>query len=116
MKIYSRQEFLKLPTGIIFAKGKPAYFESLCIKGDTWFNRGKTSDFLYLDIGHFEDVEGKDFCDTFDLMVETGLSRPLNSTLARDGCFDDEDLFLVFEVPDLERLIFHAQNAIRSLT
>lgn len=103
MKIYRRDEFLKLPAGTIFAKGKPQYFEGLSVKGDSlpddftcrqlvWFeNHGDTDD--EFDQGY-----------RFDAMVEGNASFPMGQSYGRDGCFDDEDLFLVYERDDLQEL------------
>lgn len=103
MRIYNRDEFLKLPAGTIFAKGKPQYFESLSVKADSMPN-----DFIYRQLVWFE--SHGDTGDEFDLgrrfnaMVENGASFRMEQSYGRDGCFDDEDLFLVYESADLLEL------------
>jgi hypothetical protein len=103
MKIYRRDEFLKLPAGTIFAKGKPQYFESLSVKADSLPN-----DFVYRQLVWFE--SHGDTGDEFDLglrfdaMVEIGASFPMEQSYGRDGCFDNDDLFLVYERADLLEL------------
>lgn len=103
MRIVSRAEFMKLPAGTLFAKGKPMYFGSLCVKGDSlesdwidrqlvWFEEhGSTGD--EFDQGH-----------RWDEMVENGASFPMHTGYGRDGCFDNEDLFLIYERDDLLEL------------
>lgn len=100
MRIVKRDEFLKLPAGTIFAKGQPMYFESLSVKGDSLPN-----DFIYRQLVWFESHgDTKDEYDQgrrYDAMVENGASFPINDAYGRDGCFDDDDLFLVYEEADL---------------
>jgi hypothetical protein len=113
VKIISRAEFMKLPPGTIFAKGKMAYFETPCVKGDTLFDfDGKPTDFNDTQLVAFENRTSEEFFDRFEEMVATGKSYPMNDDYGRDGCFDDQDLFLIYEPADLERLIEHARNAI----
>lgn len=103
MKIYRRDEFLKLPAGTIFAKGKPQYFESLSVKADSLPN-----DFIYRQLVWFDSHgdTGDEFDQglRFDAMVEIGASFPMEQSYGRDGCFDNEDLFLVYEHADLLEL------------
>ena len=103
MKIYRRDEFLKLPAGTIFAKGKPQYFESLSVKADSLPN-----DFIYRQLVWFESHgdTGDEFDQgfRFEAMVDHGASFPMNQSYGRDGCFDNEDLFLVYERADLLEL------------
>lgn len=106
MRILRRDEFLKLPAGVLFCKGKPWYFESLHVKGDTITNSdGKPIDFGHRDLcfvamGH----DSGELMRRMDEMLEDGASYPVEVNYGRDGCFDDEDLFLVYEAADLHSL------------
>jgi hypothetical protein len=97
MKIVSREDFTRLPAGTIYAKTKPCYFEELSVKGDTlgrdWLCRGLC------------DYEAAgEFIDAWSAMRDRGESRPLSESQGRDGCFDDEDSFLIYEAADLDML------------
>ena len=49
MKIYNRKEFMDLPPGALFRKGKPCYFGNLQIKAGSL-----ETDFVCMDIGEWE--------------------------------------------------------------
>lgn len=98
MRIYNRADFLKLPEGTLFCKGKPWHWDTLMVKGDSLPN-----DFIYRDLCWIED-EGKDDDPIMTGMLENGDSAAMNLAYGRDGCFDDEDIFLVFEESDLIEL------------
>lgn len=42
--------------------------------------------------------------DRLDDMLENGASYPMDASYGRDGCFNEADLFLVFERADLVQL------------
>lgn len=106
MKIYRRDEFMKLPAGTIFCKcSRPWAFEDLCVKGDTWQNTaGENYEWIFTSIRDIDARDSGDACDRFDEMLEKGVSYPMHDTYGRDGCFDPNDVFLVYEVEDLKRL------------
>jgi hypothetical protein len=99
MRIYRRKEFLALPAGTIYAKGKPWYFDGFSVKGDTW-----TNDWLTLSPMWIEAHDDGEQWQRLEAMLEAGASYPLQESFGRDGCFDDEDIFLVPEKADLEKL------------
>jgi hypothetical protein len=115
MRIYTRREFLKLPEGTVYASGKEWYFEGPKIKGKTiWFDdiENDIHDFYEQD---FNWVEGKDSGECFDRladMLATGSSYPMQNSICRDGMFDPDDLFLVYEKADLEILKAYIEEAI----
>ena len=105
MKLYNRTDFLKLPEGTIFCKGKPYYFEDLSVKGESLPN-----DFIYLGL-QWIDSNGEDDCAKLDDMLYEGESCPLQTAYGRDGCFNDEDIFLVYEDKDIENIMSHLDAA-----
>jgi hypothetical protein len=107
MRIYKRADFLKLPEGILFCKGKPWYWGTLHVKGKSLKN-----DFIDLDLCWIDD-ENNDDDPIMTGMLENGDSASMNTAYGRDGCFDDEDIFLVFEKPDLEELRGIIDNALQ---
>jgi hypothetical protein len=111
MKIYTREKFMELPSGTIFAKGKPWYWGTLHIKHDTIIHEGKAIDFVVQDLISIEAHDSGQWSERQDEMLEAGASYPLNEGAGRDGCFDDEDLFLVYEIEDLTALARHIGRA-----
>jgi hypothetical protein len=99
MRIYRRTEFLKLPPGTVYAKGVPWAFEDLSFKGDTtgndWWEHSPT----WVDAESSEEAFGR-----LNEMLEGGASYPMANSECRDGCFNDDAIFLVFERTDLEKL------------
>ena len=99
MKLYRRAEFMKLPAGTLYCKGKPWCFEELSVKGDTFGN-----DWSQLGLCGIASQNCSDADDRLTAMLEEGASYPMADGYGRDGCFNDEDIFLVYEVEDLRRL------------
>ena len=109
MKIVNRETFLKLPEGTIFAKGKPWYFSGLSIKADSLPN-----DFIYLDPHWVDAHDSGEAANRLDEMLATGCSYPMQDDFGRDGCFDDEDIFMIFERDDLLKLRDFIDSALES--
>lgn len=104
MKLYRRAAFMDLPPDTLFAKGKPWYFESLSVKGDTWrFDTGM-GDFLARGLVWIDAPSDGDADSRLAAMLEADASFPIETAYGRDGCFDEADLFLVYERADLEEL------------
>jgi hypothetical protein len=99
MRIYNREEFLKLPAGTLYIKAtEPWAWEEYLVKVET-LNAG---DWVYADIRTY--LEGKDLDYSWEYMLQGKLSCNSRLEYQRDGCFDDNELFMVFEKPDLELL------------
>ncbi len=110
MKIVNRAAFLALPAGTLFSKYQPCVFGDLCVKGETI---GESVDFFYQTI--------TDAIDT-GIYVETVLhhAEKDGSSLAmdfncqdRDGMFDDDQLYAVWEREDVTGLITRLQTALQ---
>jgi hypothetical protein len=101
MKIYKREEFMKLPKGVMYCKGQPWYFEDLSIKGETLVHGGENADFCTQGTSWIESSGSDQAVKRLDEMLESGVSYPIETDGGRDGCFDDDDLFLVYEKSDL---------------
>jgi hypothetical protein len=100
MKIVDRAAFLDLPEGTVYAKGEPWAFGSLSIKGESVANR----DWWYLDPCWVEAEDSNQAFDRLDEMRTTGASYPMESAVSRDGLFDQDAIFMVFERDDLLKL------------
>lgn len=111
VKIVNRKTFLEMPPGTLFQNYRPCTSGSLCAKDETMGN-----DFL---LQPLEGVSAMEW-DSSDQMVErleemrdNGASHPLGlDCLGRDGCFDNDQLFLVWERADVEALIARLQSAL----
>ncbi|RWF33754.1 hypothetical protein [Mesorhizobium sp.] len=110
MKIVDRKTFLAMPAGVLFCKFKPYIFGEVSIKTGTVGN-----DFVVQDIaGWFEGAHDTfSYIDGIDAMIEKGVSYPMDYDCdSRDGLFDEDQLFAVWERTDMERLIARLQKAL----
>jgi hypothetical protein len=109
MKIVNREEFLKLPSGTLFSKYQPCYFDDITIKGDTW-----TNDFLIQNIADGIESEGSD--DFFVKLTDAeknGTELKMDfDCYGRDGMFDEERLFAVWSKDDVKALIKKLQESL----
>lgn len=95
MRIVNRKEFLELSEGTLFSKyDGDQYCSNLCFKLDSI---GRV-DFDAIDIGNVFDFKRRDILTK---------SQKLDFTLTamRDGCFDENQLFAVWETYDVIKLI-----------
>ena len=103
MKLLNREEFIKLPAGTIYKKRSECQLE---IKGEWVSDDGNdwSSDLFAADC--------KDDQDTYIAMLY-GESFPIQTDrYGRDGCFDADEEFLIYEKWDLEQLKNILENAI----
>jgi hypothetical protein len=100
MRIYRRKEFLQLPEGTFYAKGDRWFFGPLNIKADTT----DFDDWWALDPCWIESRGSDESFDILEEMLERGASYPMQESITRDGLFDKDALFLVFEKDDLLKL------------
>lgn len=115
MKIVDRKTFLAMPAGTVFAKYQPVIFGELTIKGHSVGPEP---------VDYYEqrliEVDANDLggmVDRLDLSQQTGYSVPLDFYCSgRDGLFDEDQLFAVFEPHDVEALILRLQQALRDST
>ena len=102
MKIMNRVEFLKMPEGTLFSKYEPCVFGALQIKGDSLSN-----DFCVQQIADSVKCSGSD--ELFNILFaakETGDSFEMDFEVeGRDGLFEDEQLFAVWEAKDVLALV-----------
>jgi hypothetical protein len=109
MKIYRRPEFLKLPDGILFCNGIKWCWGPPEIKTKTH----KTNDFDTLSLSDIEWSGSEDLINKQEEMLDTGKSYPIDlDSSMRDGCFDNEQIFLVYESEDVKALIATLQNVV----
>jgi hypothetical protein len=97
-----------MPSGTIYCKGTKWAFEGICIKGASiggidWYEH----DPAWVDA----DDSGQAF-DRLEAMLNTGASFPMQDSECRDGMFDKENIFLIFERDDLRKLQSYIQVAL----
>ena len=106
MRIVNREEFLKMPQNTVFSKYIPYVFGQLFIKDESIGSDG--FDFYYSQIADAIDCKSStDFDDLLDKAKrDSTLSLRMDfEGLGRDGCFEDDQLFAVFEKEDVAKLI-----------
>jgi hypothetical protein len=109
LKLYNRQDFLKLPSGTIFSSGEAWVITGFNVKGETIDDgHGNNIDFYYQDLLQIDSFNSQELFERLEEMLKDGKSYPINQHEGRDGLFDDEIRYLVYEKGDLEeiRMIF----------
>lgn len=109
MKIIDRKTFLTMPAGTVFSKYQPNVFGTLQIKGETIWN-----DFFVQDIAEAIRCSSSDeFFDILDEAQETGVSVQLDFNCeGRDGEFDEDQWFAVWDNNDVAGLIERLSNCL----
>ena len=94
---------MRTPKDTLFSYYEPCVFRDLIVK--TTDSSDYENDFvMYSLIGEFETQDSIDFLDKC-FQMEKGTSIPLSlEETTREGLFDDEQLFLVYEKEDIKKL------------
>ena len=103
MRIVDRQTFLSLPPNTVYQKYEPIFFGSISIKMESL-----ETDWVELDVSNPDFAEATDSGRWAMLCceMEEGASFPLYmESCGRDGLFDQNQLFAVWEPHDIELLI-----------
>lgn len=111
MRIVDRKAFLAMPVGTVFAKYAPCYFEELQVKDRSL---DQSNDYFYTDLVCPVDAkDSSEFSEKLQAAEELGALVPLHMHIvSRDGCFDSEQLFAVYERSDVEALIARLQETL----
>lgn len=111
MKIITRKQFMDMPIGTVWSYYEPCIFNELNIKASD--KREWETDFL-LDpiIGQIENTGSDDFFEKCERM-EKGESMPTDfENTSREGLFEDEQLFAIYEKEDVKKLIERLQKTL----
>ncbi len=105
MRIVKRDEFLKLPAGTVYQKYKPCvnFFEEICVKERTI----SEYDFCHYIVPAVLDADSNDYAP----IVDTSAKLDFNSTV-RDGFFEEDQLFAVWEKEDVSGLVTLLQTCL----
>lgn len=96
MRVVDRKTFLALPAGTIYCKGVRYLFDGTRIKGESL-----TNDWFYLDMAWPSASSFDEATTAIYQSLRSGNSFPCQDLLERDGLFDDDAVFLIFERDDL---------------
>ena len=103
MKIVNLETFRELPNGTLFMKYEPCNFGDLRVKVETL-----DSDFLFDSITNEIEASGSNelFDKLFAAEKDSTLSLEMDfDATARDGMFEKDQLFAVYEIADVCGLI-----------
>lgn len=103
MRILNRKDFLNTPKGTLWSYYKPCFFSDLNVK--TSDKADYDNDFVYFGlIAEFDTGNSGEYIEVCRRM-EQGESIPASfEETQREGLFDDEQLFLVYEKDDIKRM------------
>ena len=104
MRIVNRKEFLAIEGPVLFRKCDSYPDGDLCVKTSNMGN-----DFVYFEVAGFESNFDSDI-ETFKAIVEmlkdSSKSLPLEvEVTSRDGFFNEEEKYLIYEKEDVKLLI-----------
>jgi hypothetical protein len=101
MRLYTRQEFLALPAGVVFAKYEPHSFGEWQIKGSTLqYNDFNYQDFVNINTDFYD--EHWEACEDF---VANKTANVDFYDWRRDGYYEADMLFAVLESHEVYGLI-----------
>lgn len=102
MRIVNRKEFLSMPSGTVYSHYVPQVADGLMVKYETLTNDWVYQDLLFNVAGE----TSEEASDTLTKAEENGASFRLDLHCgSRDGMYDDNQLFMVYEKEDVKRLI-----------
>lgn len=107
MRLVKRPEFMQLPAGTLFAPMQQKWvFGTLSVKGDTSQHGDEIGDFLKLGLTW---IEGDGFSEVTDrleeMLADSTVSYPLQSGYGREGLFDNDMVYLIYEPADVAELL-----------
>lgn len=100
MKIVTKQQFLQMKN-VVYAEYKPSCIDQVCIMHGALTHNDFNYSVLFGDI----DAEGAE--ESFDIYyrMEQGESFPMEVEITRrDGMYDEEQLYMVFEKEDIVKV------------
>lgn len=103
MRIVDRKTFLSLPGKTLYRKFEPDIYGDLEIKGETLNNDYQ----VVYSCGFIKGCKDcSDTSDAHDIAVQEGSDYRFDiDTYSRDGMFDKDQLFAVYDNEDIEQLI-----------
>lgn len=110
MRIVDRKTFLSLPAGTLFYKYQPCILSDFAIKDETirQMSPGDAGDYRYVPLDQIwvESPTTSDYHTPYLEMAEKDAEYPIDvECTARDGLFDEDQLFAVLDEQDVRTLI-----------
>lgn len=103
MKIINREEFLKLHSGTLFSEYEPCSFYGLLIKYDSCGYNDYYENSL---VGNVDSQSSEDLFNKLEVAEKEKTSLKLDFDICgRNGMYDDNQLYAVYEKDDIEGLI-----------
>ncbi len=103
MRIFNRKQFLKTPDNTLFCKvDKDRNLDELCIKSESW-----EADFTVINLNEIEHTSCEDHLNkSVSMYGNSFFSNPMDfESSGRDGLFDEDQMFAVYENDDVKKLI-----------
>jgi len=112
MKIVNREQFLKMPEGTVYTLYEPCcFYGGLIVKWESLKNDWYKS----LLHGWISSEHSDDFFKKSEQYANTGESFEFDLfSSGRDGCFEEKQLFAVYEEKDIKMLICRLQGLLSS--
>jgi len=111
MKIVNKEVFLNMPSGTLYSEFIPDdSFSGFNIKYDTIYrgdNKDYPIDWYYMELSDFDDCDDSNGrYKRIDNMINYGAEYPLLlDASSRDGMYEDNQMFAVYDKYDIIRLI-----------
>jgi hypothetical protein len=114
MRIVTKEEFYKLPSGTIYSEYKPIYFRGLFVKGSTSYRDGDIP-YNYSEMSLICPIDNTDTADLIDILTNNkGESIKLDfADYGGNDAYDPDQLYAIYEKRDLEHMLSIINNAIR---
>ena len=102
MKIVNLKTFLEMPENTLFCKYTPSFFDFPSI----FLGRCGEIDFFYDSLDWVESSGSSERWDILDKSAGYGTSFKMDyNCTGRDGCFEEQQLFCIYEKEDVQELI-----------
>jgi len=114
MRIVNRNEFFKLHGEVVFSKFRPQCSEALGIKVGLM-----GQDFVFQDLDPCGAIDSDGDTDLFDKLIAMEENHSVSEGVdyyqyQRDGLFDQDQLFMVFDESDVRKLIDRLEEVLSS--
>lgn len=103
MKLLSRDEFLKHPAPCVYAVSSG--INDLCFEGPLLKTENIENDWYYMDFKTWENSCSQEYFDNHGKMLINKEGFPLDESVGRDGMFDDDCIYLVYDNSDVRKMI-----------
>lgn len=108
MRLVKKSEFLSLPEGTLFARLQERWvFDELSIKGDSL----SSDDFWKIPLGWPDDAFEGGICKLDEMLADPSVSYSANDTIQREGIYDSDSVYLVYEQNDIDNLVERLKKA-----